>query len=132
MSTKGKSLGQGEPLGIGEPLSLMEDFELGDNLFIPKSLKDEATEDGLELRWISLKKYKENTGFHVKGWNPYKPKKALQSTGHMVFTNNVEGFVIRQDNILAARPKKLGDVHRQRIEAKTKAFNDHVDAHKSK
>jgi hypothetical protein len=94
-------------------------------LDVPKHYMDEAEERGWEVRWISAKQLKENSGVHKNEWMVYKFKSKPQAENfdpnEFAFGKDPEGIVRIGDCVLAVRPKEIGDAHRN-VLAKKRAL----------
>ncbi len=99
-----------------------DDFEFGNKLYIEPALKAKAKAEGLELRFINAKKLYANSGYHDKGWTPYKVDPGTFGTlinSSFKFGNDPEGVIRRgEDSILACRSIERGDKHRLLLQDK--------------
>jgi hypothetical protein len=88
---------------------------------IPADCKKELEAAGLEARWIDLVQYKKNYGFHKREWAPFKFN--CLSAANNPFVENAgqfDGYLIRKQLILAAKPVEKAEARRKYNEARTK------------
>ena len=128
MITKGKKPRSSKPA----PAPIGMDDVFGNRLSIPQVIKDEAEAKGLELRWIDAKKLYENSGYHEKGWEPYKRESsATLDVNSFKFGSDPTGVVRRGSVILATRPKAVCEKHRlfnkQRADRQMGAPQEHAE-----
>lgn len=85
-----------------ESAMVMDNFDY--EIFrVDGELKKELEDAGLAYRWINAPKYFKGGNFHRSGWKAYRSKKAGTSEA---FDSgiNAEGFIIRNDMLLAVKP----------------------------
>lgn len=86
-------------------------------LDIDVELKQELDDLGFACRWINYKYYKEH-GFHKNGWKPFR--RQSRPSGDAMYVVNPDGYMIRNDLILAVKPKSYVEVHRRKLRDKTR------------
>lgn len=78
----------------------------------------------LAARWINGTKYTKAGGFNKDGWQPLKvadiPKEALQ-TMSLGFGTSGDGYLVRNDLLLAVRPKERQEAHKQMLARRANA-----------
>ncbi len=91
-------------------------------LQLDDAVKAAFKEEELEVRFINLKKWKENSGFNANSWEPYSPKEHGKIEGLRNDPNgSSDGRVIRGDLILAVRPIFIGNRARARKQKRNEA-----------
>lgn len=96
-------------------------------LDVPPELKKELEEQGLECRWINAPKLRGQQGFNKHYWKPYKVN--YDKIGIDNFFRSPDGYLVRGDVILAARPKDIGDAHKARLKAKADRLKASIPNH---
>lgn len=91
--------------------------EFGNRLQIPKYIKDEMEEAGLEARFISVKKVQEGGGYHPMGWTPYKIKNPQPNP----LTGQADSVYRVGDLVLACKTKEAQMKHRAYLDSKSQA-----------
>ena len=81
---------------------------------------------GLEVRFISATKLKENGGYHQRGWEVYKPAThgEVADIQSFKFGQDPDGIMRRGDIVLAVRSVELGDQHRKWLKNKADRLKD--------
>jgi hypothetical protein len=116
------------------PVSKKNDVELSHSfddldyniLKLDPELEKEIKAKGLVVRWVNAKKYQVDGNYHRSGWRAYKLDSASTAgKGSLDFNFGVtpEGYVIRNDLLLAYKTKESQERWRARIQAKTAAQN---------
>lgn len=80
----------------------------------------------LAARWVNSKNYMANGNFHKSGWRAYRvPEEIRGDRGSLDFNFGMspEGYIIRNDLLLAFKPAELQEKHRARIQARTASQN---------
>ncbi len=113
-----------KPLSQKPKASSVDDFEFGNKLYVEPSLKAEAFEKGLELRFISAKKLYENSGYHENRWEPYLVARGTHGTlaSNFKFGNDPDGVFRLGEGATAAL------MIRKHLEEKAARYSP--DAHK--
>jgi hypothetical protein len=93
-----------------------------DKFEIPEDVAKELAEKGLKGRWISMKELELGSGYHRKGWVPYK--KETPSEIEKLFGKSPDGFVRHGDLVLGV--KKEEDVQAHRAWLRQEAKNNSV------
>lgn len=102
-----------EELGFGE---LSSEYKAGaSTLDIDQALKKELEENGLVCRFINFGQYKQK-GFHPSRWVPYKRETAV--SGGAVYTLDANGYTVKQDLVLAVKPKDWNEAHKKYLKDK--------------
>lgn len=103
---------------------LMADLDLFDEasvLDVDQAIEKHMANKGMTLRWINATKFKAAGGFSAKGWAPVRTsdigKEVLEKSG-MAFGATAEGFIVRNDLMLACRTKEMTDKHAKQLRAK--------------
>lgn len=119
------------------PISAKKELEVFD-MFSDQSLLDinpevrrVIEERGHTLRWINATKFKLAGGFHKHGWQPVKVSDlpdSLVKGSNLAYGATAEGFLIRNDMMLASRPSELTARHRASLETRTKIASGKVKA----
>jgi hypothetical protein len=78
-------------------------------LSLPAKFKEKLTGQGFDWRFISAAKFRDTGNLHRGYWKPYKVGPEDGITGL-----NAEGYIQRQDLILAVRPKRITQTMKQR------------------
>jgi hypothetical protein len=94
-----------------------------DSMFkVPPEIQQEADAKGLVLRWINAPKFQQSGNWHKSGWRAFKrDPTAVKSAIEFGFGTNPEGYIIRNDLVLACKEKEAQDRHRARIKQRTLA-----------
>lgn len=92
-------------------------------LKVDSALLAKLDSEGLVCRWINASKYKNGGNFHKSGWRPYKVNESAKEKGSYDFSygSSPEGYLIRNDLILAVKSKDESE--RWRSHLKKKAQN---------
>lgn len=101
-------------------------FEFGNRaksmLDIPSECQAELDAAGLEGRWIDVVQLKKNHGWHKREWQPYKFKCLSGSSSINPFgasEGQYEGYLLRQQLVLAAKPAEKAQARRNYVKMKT-------------
>jgi hypothetical protein len=79
-------------------------------------------EKGLSFRWINATKYKNDGGFHKSGWRAYRlPDDVGSGSLDFSFGRSPEGYLIRNDLMLAVKPKELQERWKKHLASKVAA-----------
>lgn len=109
------------PISAQKEIDLGETFEEMSLLDVEPKIKAHLESKGVTLRWINATKFKAAGGFNSKGWRPVKvsdiPEVILQGTG-AGYGATAEGFMIRNDMMLAQRSKEQTDRHEKQLKQK--------------
>lgn len=89
----------------------------GNELAIDPGLKAEIESQNLTYRWINYKQLKAMGGYHRFGYRPYKPKDESGDAHTFKFGRSPEGYIQRDDLILAVRDKELTEKFKQYIDS---------------
>lgn len=100
------------------------DFAMDDLDFnilrLDPELKKEFEEKGYVPRWINATSYKNGGNFHKSGWRAYRRTEGADvGAADFNFGVSPEGYIIRNDLLLAFRPKELNDRWAANIRRKT-------------
>lgn len=107
-----------EELGFGE---LPGEYNAGaSTLDIDQALKKELEDNGLVARFINFGHFKQR-GFHPAKWQPYK--RQTSATGGAVYTVDANGYTVKQDLVLAVKPKDWNDAHKKFLKNKADRLN---------
>lgn len=81
---------------------------------VDPSIKKHLEGAGKVVRWINATKFKAAGGFNKGGWQPVRvsdlPKEVIEGTG-VAYGSTAEGFLVRNDMMLAQRSKELAARH---------------------
>lgn len=95
-------------------------------LKLDDALLKEIADLGLVPRWINATKYKAGGNFHKNNWKPYKVSNASGTSdrGSYDFGYGVspEGYIIRNDLILAVKPLEQQRRHKSFIKQRADAM----------
>ena len=93
------------------------DFNL---LKIDPELKAQLDKEGFAFRWINAPKYLAGGNFHQSGWRAYRMKRDEADRGAVDFNFGVspEGYIIRNDLILAVKPKEQQERWKKHLKKK--------------
>ena len=74
---------------------------------------------GLSYRWINAGKYRSGGNFHKSGWKAYMREGSKQA-GSLDFSygSSPEGYIVRNDLLLAVKPKESYERKRAQIQQK--------------
>lgn len=89
---------------------------------IPNDVQAELDEKGLEGRWINWQKYQSYGGTHRRGWVPFKSESRAKFA-NPILGDDSNGYIRRESLVLAARPKELGDKHREYLRERAQMLN---------
>ena len=96
-------------------------------LDIPAECQQELDAAGLEGRWIDVVGLKKNHGWHKRSWSPYKFKCLTGTNASNPFgaaPGEFDGYLLRQQLVLAALSKDKAQERRDYIKRKTMAQSD--------
>lgn len=109
------------PISAKKELDMGTDFVEMSLLDVEPKIKAHLEANGATLRWINATKFKLAGGFNSKGWRPVRtsdiPEAILQGTG-AGYGATAEGFLVRNDMMLAQRPKEITERHRSQLNQK--------------
>jgi hypothetical protein len=78
----------------------------------------------LALRWINGSKYTKSGGFHQHGWQPVRvadiPKEVMERAS-LGFGVGGDGYIVRNDSMLAVRPKERQEQHKSMLKRRADA-----------
>lgn len=86
----------------------------GNTLGVDPAIQKEIDTKGMTARWINASQLEAMSGFHQKGWRPYKCDTI--SASDSFFGKSPDGYIRRGDCVLAVRPKELHERHKQYLE----------------
>lgn len=87
---------------------------------IPKECQQELDKSGMEGRWIDIVKLKTNHGWHKREWQPFKFTCLDQKNNPFGAPDGqYEGYLIRQQLVLAAKSKDKVAQRKAYIKART-------------
>lgn len=96
--------------------------EFFQNRFIvPQAIKDELEAKGLDCRFISYVKWKENGNMHRSHWVPYR---CTAETAADQFGKDSEGYIRRGDTVLAVRSKERSEQHREFLKQRNERYRN--------
>lgn len=105
----------------------ISEYEFGNKaksmLDVPKDCETELASKGLEARWIDSVQLKKNAGYHKREWQPYKFEclKGANSVNPFGATEGMyDGYLIRQQLVLAAKPKEKANARRAYTQMRAK------------
>lgn len=109
------------PVSAKKELDMNNDFMEMSLLDVEPLIKSHLEGKGVTLRWINATKFKAAGGFNAKGWRPVRtsdiPEAILQGTG-AGYGATAEGFLVRNDMMLAQRPKEATEKHIKQLAQK--------------
>lgn len=83
------------------------------NFDISPDIKQVLQKEGLEGRYVNIKRLQDLGGVSQKGWVPYKiPKEVQEKRAANLFGSDPDGFVRRGDLVLAVKKKEDAEHHR--------------------
>lgn len=93
---------------------------------IPADCQEELDKKGLEGRWIDIVQLQKNQGWHKKDWNPHKFDCKLQASSNPFggAAGSFDGYLVRQQMVLGAKPKAKAELQRAQIKLKTQLQSD--------
>ena len=97
-------------------------------LDIDEALKKELKSLKFQCRWINYKTYRAQ-GFHKRQWKPFIRKSLPPDKTR--FDVNADGFMVRNDLILAIKPVSYVEKHRHELREKSR-FQANTQANKKK
>lgn len=97
-------------------------YEQATILDVPKECKEELAKKGMEGRWVDLVLLQKNGGLHKKGWQPMKFECLGKSSSNPFGgqAGQYDGYLIRQQLVLAAKPAEAASIERRKIQLRTK------------
>jgi len=102
-----------EELGFGE---VPNTYSTGASILdIDQALQKELKDLDLVYRFINFKQYKQK-GFHQSKWQPYK--RTSSATGGAVYNTDPDGYTVKQDLVLAVKPRSWNEAHKKMLQAK--------------
>lgn len=95
-------------------------------LDIPVECQKELESKGLEGRWIDVIQLQKNQGWHKKEWQPYKFACKLASAANPFGgqAGAFDGYLVRQQLVLAAKPVEKAELERAKVKLKTQLQSD--------
>ena len=87
-------------------------------LAVDPELRKEIESQGLALRWINAGKYRSGGNFHKSGWRAYQRKTSAQGSLDFSYGTSPEGYIIRNDMLLAVKPVEAYERKRSQIKSK--------------
>jgi len=88
-------------------------------LTVDPALKRELEAKGYAVRWINAGQYRNGGNFHKNGWQAYRPdQSATQGALSFQYGISADGFIIRNDLLLAIKPIEHAERQRARIKQK--------------
>ena len=91
---------------------------------IDPQLQEELNKKGLVARWINARTYTQGGNFHRSGWQAYRRTTGSdRSSADFAMGVSPEGFIVRNDLILAVKPKDVQERWAKKIRARTEAQN---------
>lgn len=89
-------------------------------------LKNYLDKKGFVHRWINAKKYKADGGFNANGWRALRMESIpqdIKSAIGLVFGTSSEGYLTRNDLVLAIRTTEKAEQHRSILKQKADIAN---------
>lgn len=120
LSKKPKPAGMNYEDVFGNPFKLDED------------LISEIKDKGLEYRFICEDQLRKNSNRHNRKWVPYRREQSAASSttiNDFMHGSSPDGYIRAGSNVLAVRPKEIGDMHREFLRQKRERAN-RVDENK--
>lgn len=95
-----------------------------DSIFkVPPEIEAEGKTKGFVFRWINAAKYRGSSNFHARGWQAYRRETgAVKSAAEFAGGTSPEGYIIRDDMILAFKPDEVHEKYRQKVKMRTDAL----------
>ena len=105
---------KGGKLPVSQKKNVATDLFMDDDsvLAIDPELQREIEAKGLAFRWINASKYKNGGNFHKAGWRAYR----RESSSGSEFEGSPDGFIQRNDLLLAVKPKEAHERKRAQIQ----------------
>lgn len=107
--------------------NVVSEFEFGSKaksmLDIPSNCAAELAAQGLEGRWIDIVELKKNHGWHRREWAPHKFNCLVGANSANPFgasEGQYDGYLIRQQLVLAAKPLEKANARRKYNQMRTK------------
>lgn len=93
---------------------------------IPADCKAEIESENLEARWIDIVQLQKNQGWHKKDWQPHKFKCKVGAVANPFggAAGAFDGYLVRQQMVLATKTKEKAELQRMQIKLKTKLQSD--------
>lgn len=121
MSKEKGSKGGRLPASAKKDLDVFDIFQEMSLLDVDPRVKEAIEAKGHTIRWINASKFKEAGGFNKHGWQPVRisdlPEAVVKGT-NLAYGATAEGFMIRNDMMLASRPQELTNKHEKLLQAK--------------
>lgn len=109
------------PVSSREAIDAADLFDEVSILDVDPIIKKHLADKEMTVRWINATEFRKSGGFNGKGWSPVRtsdiPKETLASSS-MMFGATAEGFIVRNDLMLACRSKAMTDKHERQLKAK--------------
>lgn len=96
--------------------SSLNNFKPQSRLEIPSHCAEELSKQGLEGRWIDVVELKKNHGWHKREWTPHKFEclsGAKSANPFGATEGQYEGYLVRQQLVLAAKPIEMANQRRK-------------------
>lgn len=94
-------------------------FDFDYSIFnVDPELKRKIESQGLVCRWINAKNYFSGGNFHKSGWRAYRVDADSSKTNFNAIGANSEGYIVRNDMVLAVKTNAEADRHRANLEMK--------------
>lgn len=118
---KGKEVRPTEAKSHDVDLSQFDFSERFDNrLALSKQLKDQLNREGLDWRFINATSFRRNGNMAKFYWRPYKVETQVPEA----YGLNSEGYVQREDLILAVRPKAASQAHKKYLAERRQLYKN--------
>jgi len=109
----------------------LTDDEFGNELQIPKPIKDAMDKEGMVPRFVSAKRLSDSGGYHHRGWQVVNLEK-LNCAYTNPFNGNIEKMLRRGDSVLAFKPKAAHEKHKEILSKRANAASASVDEYDKK
>lgn len=96
-------------------------------LRVEPELRKELEEKGYAIRWINAPKYRQGGNFHRSGWKALQFDMSKEGAKASKFGATAEGFIIRHDMMLAVKRSEDQELHRARIQNRTRQMSFNQD-----
>lgn len=83
---------------------------------VPEEIVKDIESQDMVMKWVNLKKLKENYGFHQRDWKPYKiAKNSKLAKENPFITADVDGMFVRGDMVLAVKPLSEAKAYQEEL-----------------
>lgn len=83
---------------------------------VPEEIEKDIKGKNMAMKWVNLKKLKENYGFHQRDWKPYKiAKNSKLAKENPFITADVDGMFVRGDMVLAVKPMSEHQAYKEEL-----------------